>query len=946
MGTLNWKYGLAIGVALAAVLGIPWFSSLWVEYQWFGSLGFSEVFQTQLWTRMGLFVVGGLVAGVCVFASTTLALRLSRRSGGWILRDPTGVARMNLGPLAGRLRIVASALVFLVGATAVSQWWNTWLLYSHRTPFGVSDPILGNDVGFYMFSLPLLEKVAGFALTLVVATLVLTAGTYAARGAVGVRGNRLHVEKPARVHVFVLGAVVMSLLGVRAWLSRYGLLFSTQGPVFGASYSDVNATLPALLGQVVAALLAAGVLVVAGLRESNRLAVGAVAVFAVAEVLAVQMYPNFVHRFTVAPNEAQKEAPYIGHNIAATRHAYGLDQVLERELTGQTGLTHEDIENNRGTLENVRLWDHQPLLETFGQIQEIRTYYEFAAVDNDRYMIDGRLRQTMLSPRELASDSLPNRTWINERFTFTHGYGITLGPVNGATEEGLPRLLIQDIPPESSIDLKVTRPGIYFGELLNDHVFVGTGTREFDYPSGEGNVYTAYDGKAGVSISPLLTRVAVALQLNSLKLLLSNDITEQSRVLLHRRIRDRVTTLAPFFSYDRDPYMVVRDNGTLAWIMDGYTVSRRYPYSQPMRRSLNYIRNSVKVVIDAYDGTTTYYSADDQDPILATWRKVFPNLVRPLSEMPKDIERHLRYPEDLFQIQAQQFSTYHMKRPELLYNREDQWEVPALRSAAGTGPVAPYYTVMRLPGESKEEYILMLPFTPKSKDNLAAWMVARMDGEHRGQMVVYQFPKDRLVYGPQQILNRINQDADISRQISLWDQRGSEAILGTLLVIPIEKSLVYVCPLYLRSSGGRIPELKRVIVVHENQIAMDTTLEGAIHILFPKARNTPTDPTDTTVSAAEGSQSPTEASETGVGTPVRGPWDEAMDRIVRAHQETKDALKQEDWKRYGIAMAELRDAIESIENGAGTLNGAANGVRSELGTHGQPGAEPRTQDSP
>ena len=544
-------------------------------------------------------------------------------------------------------------------------------------------------------------------------------------------------------------------------------------------------------------------------------------------ILAAMCIPPFCKSSWSTPNELIKETPYIEHTIAGSLRGYGLDQTENHILKGTASLTAENIKANAPTIENIRLWDQEPLLDTLGQIQEIRTYYQFHSVDNDRYMIDGVYRQTLLSPRELLADSLPNRTWINEHLTFTHGYGIAMSPVNEVTPEGLPVLLIKDIPPQSSVDLTVTRPEIYFGELPNDHVFVNTGTKEFDYPEGEKNVYTNYQGKGGVTIGSFIRKAILAARFKTMKILFSQDIENDSRVLMYRNITERVQQVTPFLRLDNDPYLVI-SGGRLLWVYDAYTVSDRFPYSEMIPNFGNYVRNSVKVVIDAYEGSMNFYIADPKDPIILTYREIFPNLFKDMDEMPEDLKSHIRYPSDLFSIQTFIYATYHMSTPQVFYNKEDQWEIPEIDGKI----MQPYYTIMKLPSKEKEEYILMLPFTPKGKANLSAWMVARSDGDHYGKLVVYTFPKQKLIYGPSQIVARINQDADVSRQISLWDQRGSSVIQGNLLVIPIDETLIYVRPLYLKADAGKIPELKRVIVGYEDNIAMEKTLDEALHKIF------------------------------------------------------------------------------------------------------------------
>lgn len=914
----------AVAVATVVLAAIVWpiAAHFYTDLRWFRSVGYGDVFTTVLGARVGVGVVVALLVAAALWLNLYLAARLTRGLAGVRLQDPTGTARLDVGSVAPRLALPLCLLVGIGAGFPASDHWATWLRWRHAVDVGARDPLLGHDVGFYLFRLPALEAVGSLVAWVLVLSFLGAAAMHAVRGGLRATGRGLTAQPRTRLHLSVLGALFFVWLAFEAWLDAPRLMYSTTGPVAGASYADVHARLPALRVEIAAALVAAALVAASATRRRLGLLVAGVGLYLVVEVLGVRVYPAIVQRFEVLPNEAAKEAPFISHNIAATRAAYRLDEVDERELSGETSIDRADIERNRATVENIRLWDHQQLLDTFSQIQEIRTYYEFASVDNDRYVIDGELRQTMLSPRELAAESLPSRTWINEHFTFTHGYGLTLGPVDAATDEGLPVLFVKDIPPVSSVDeIQVTRPAIYFGELSNDYVFVRTAAREFDHPSGEDNVYSSYDGAAGVHLDSAFTRAAMATRVGALKLLLSDDIDEDSRILLYRNVRDRVQRIAPFLRFDSDPYMIVREDGTLAWIQDAYTVSDRYPYAQPIG-GLNYIRNSVKAVVDAYDGTVTFYAADPDDPLLKVWKNIFPALFTSMDEMPEDVRAHLRYPEDIFRIQTELFTIYHMAEPDLVYNREDQWEIPSVQRSGTVERMVPYYTVMRLPGEEDAEYIQMIPFTPKRKDNLAAWMVVRMDGEHLGEMIVYTFPRDRLVFGPQQVMNRISQDADISRQISLWDQRGSQVIMGTLLVIPIEQALLYVTPLYLRSEGGRIPELKRVIVSYENRIAMQPTLDAAIDELFG--------PAEGEAPAAAGraeAEPPTEAepeadtrAEPEAGDAPERPAAVAADatpgdlaRQARRHFERAvEAQRRGDWAGYGEELGRLEALLRRM----------------------------------
>ncbi|HET7220021.1 MAG TPA: UPF0182 family protein, partial [Vicinamibacterales bacterium] len=580
--------------------------------------------------------------------------------------------------------------------------------------------------------------------------------------------------------------------------------------------------------------------------------------------------------------------------------AYALDNVEERPLSGEARLTRQDLERNATTIENVPLWNDQPLLDAFGQLQEIRTYYDFISVDNDRYTIDGKYRQIMLSARELNPRSLPSRTWINEQLTFTHGYGLTLGPVNEVTPEGLPVLFIRDLPPTSTVDLTVTQPAIYFGELSEDHVFVRTKTQEFDYPRGEDNVFATYQGTGGVPLGGLFRRLLFAIRFRSTDTFFSPNLTPESRVLLHRRIRERVSQIAPFLSFDPDPYLAI-SSGRLVWIQDAYTTSDRYPYSTSSG-GLNYIRNSVKVTIDAYHGTTSFHLLDEKDPIAATIAKVFPGLFQPMSAMARDLRQRLRYPQTIFALQASMFATFHMTNPDVFYNREDQWEVPSFDVNGKPERMEPYYTIMKLPGERDAEYIQMLPYTPRQKDNLAAWMAARSDGEHYGKLMVFPFPKQTVIFGPRQIAARISQDQVIAPQITLWNQQGSEVIQGTLLVIPIEESLVYIRPLYLRAANGKIPALTRVIVAYQNQIVMEPTLEEALARLFQRAETPPAarpQPQAPEVTAPETAAAP--STDADLAAQAR----EHYERAMRAQREGNWALYGEEIKRLGEVLEKM-----------------------------------------
>jgi uncharacterized membrane protein (UPF0182 family) len=882
------------------VLVVPTLVRLAAEWPWFTSLGYGRVFTTRL-------VAGGLLGlgvGAVAFAFLYANLRFAQRGvvpNPLVVQLNTAAPPVDVTRLARRLALPAAlglALLFAIGASA---GWLRVLQFLHRTPFGATDPVFGRDLAYYVFTVPLVGAALGLVSTLTLLALVATVALYVLRRDVVAFQRNVTVEPSARLHLAGLIALLFLVAAVRVYFVRLpGLLYSTTGPLVGASFADLHATLIGLRLAGIAALVGAAlVLWGATSRRLARHTALAVVIYLGVSLLGVTVYPAVVQRLVVAPNELVKETPQLAYHIAATRRAWGLDSVVTRDLTGEARLTERDIRANRPTIDNVRLWDRDPLLQTFGQLQEIRTYYDFVSVDDDRYMIDGQYRQVLLSPRELNSASLPTRTFINERLTFTHGMGLTLGPVNQVTEEGLPVLFIKDVPPVSSVSLRVTRPEIYFGELTDSWVFANTGQREFDYPSGDENIFASYQGSGGVRVGSFLRRLVLATYFRSLKVLLSSDITNDSRALYVRNIRQRARMALPFLIFDGDPYIVIDAGGRLRWILDAYTATSRYPYAQPLANGVNYMRNSVKVVIDAFDGSVTAYLADPADPLVRTFAKIFPGIFQPLDSMPADLRAHLRYPEDLFRVQSDMYATYHMAEPEIFYHREDQWQKPVLSIAPERAEMFLRHMVMRLPEERQAEFILMVPFTPRGKDNLASWMVARNDGDRYGELVVYRFPKQSLVFGPTQIVNRINQDTEIARQVSLWDQGGSQVIRGNLLVIPIEESLIYVMPLYLRAQGGRIPELKRVVVAHENRVVMEETLEEGLAQLF--GGGGAVEPSR--IAAAPGA----------AGQPDNARAIDLARRAAESFRRAVAAQRAGDWARYGEELSRLEEVLRQLQ---------------------------------
>ena len=888
---------ILLAAVVLALIVVPSLAGLLTDWWWFREVGFQVVFTRSVLARGDLFLAG--------FAVTALILHLNLRvAQRGIVLNPVV---MRVGPSTPQLDVSRSVrraspwivvvLAFFAGLAATSLW-DVALAAMNRTPFGVTDPVFGRDVGFYVFTLPALAAVLAYLFALLFLALLLLLVVYALRGAFTVRGRSAHVERRAGIHLAAVLAALFLVAAAQLWLvDASNLLYSTTGPLVGASYTDLHASLPALRLCAVAAVAAAAAVLVGGLRERLlRHALFAIGGYAAIAVLGRGLVPLVMQKFVVAPTELTRETPYLRAHIAATRAAWGLDGVEVRDLGSETPLTLATLRANTPTIENVRLWERDPLLQTFGQLQEIRTYYDFVSVDDDRYWIDGKYRQILLSPRELNPASLPTRTFINEHLTFTHGMGLTLGPVNQSTAEGLPVLFVKDLPPTSSVSLNVTRPQIYYGELDDDYAFVGTRQREFDYPSGDADVYAAYTGTGGVRVGNVWRKLLLAVRFGSSNVLFSQDITSDSRALYNREILGRAQKALPFLTFDPDPYLVITPAGRLEWILDGYTSTDRYPYAQRLVDGTSYMRNSVKVVIDAYDGSLKAFVSAPADPLVRTWARVFPGILAPLDSFPADLKPHLRYPDQIYRIQTGLYATYHMDAPVDFYHREDQWQIPIVNRSTGGAVPFMRHIIMKLPGEAQEEYVYMVPFTPRGKDNLAAWMVARNDGAEYGKLRVYRLSRQSLVFGPTQIENRINQNTEISQQVSLWDQRGSQLIWGDLLVIPIGTSLLYVQPLYLRASGGKIPELKRVVVAYQNEVAMAETLDAALAELFGGSAG----PRSQVVPAGETAASGVDAQR-------------ALVAEARQHYENALAAQRAgDWARYGDEIKALGDVLSRL----------------------------------
>ncbi len=798
-------------------------------------------------------------------------------------------------PLYRRFLLPGSMVAAFMLAAPTAGRWPEAIRFLHAVPFGATDPLFGRDVGFYVFVYPFLAAAQQFLLfALVLATLAVAAVYVLARG-IQLVPQRLIVHPWAKGHLL---ALVAALLLVKVWgyvLDRYALLLSSGGAAFGASYADVHATLPVLSLVMGLAGLASVLCLVQIARPGFRLAVAGVGLWLAGSLLGLGAYPALVQRLHVSPNEIVAERPFIERTIAATNRAYGLDRIEVRPFPAQEELTPALLQRNDTTIKNIRLWEHRPALDSYAQLQEIRPYYKFVDVDNDRYRLDGEYRQLMLSVRELSHAHLQNREWLNEHLVYTHGYGAVVGPVNRVTREGLPEFFVKDIPPAGTAALRMTQPEIYFGEVANPYVLVRTLRPELNYPVGDQNVYTRYAGKGGVAIGSWWRRLLFAARFAEIKMLLSQEVGPESQILLHRAITERVEVIAPFLRLDRDPYPVITADGRIVWMLDAYTTSAHFPYSQPTPALGNYIRNPVKVTVDAYDGTVRFYLVQPDEPIARAYAGAFPELFQPIGAMPEDLRAHIRYPQDLFGIQARMYALFHMLDPQVFYNKEDLWTIPIRKSEGRDVEMEPYYTIMRLPAESREEFILLLPFTPVRRDNMIAWLAARSDLPNYGKLVLFDFPKGKLVFGPRQVEARIDQDAFISQQISLWSQAGSQVIRGSLLAIPIEESLLYVQPLYLAAERGRLPELKRVITAFGNRIAMDETLETSLQQIFGRGRE---------VAAA-----PAPGPALAAGQPGQRLAGQALEHFQRAQEH----LRRWNWTGFGEELRRVEEILKSLK---------------------------------
>ncbi|MBS4022002.1 MAG: UPF0182 family protein [Dethiobacter sp.] len=901
MRLMKW---LVPGLVVLFFILLNFSSRLYLDWVWFNQLGFAGVFTTILGSFWAVRLAAWLFFAVFLYVNLYLTQRAVLDMPNLVLRQvlmnsPGG--NMLTKRRLNRVFLLASLLIPVILTSHLGAEWMRIRFFFAGGEAGLVDPIFNRDVGFYIFRLPFFDLLYQYLMAVLVVSIMLCGAIYLFINPPQQLGLRGIFARRGQVHLSLLLALTFLTRAFGYHLQALGLVFSPRGAAFGAGYADVAAQLPAYRVLAVLAILAAAALLVNARLRSPRLIAGSVVLLVAASVLLGGVWPGFVQKFQVEPNEFAREEEFLRHNIQFTRIAYGLNDIQRREFPLTGALGYGELLANEGTINNIRLWDWRPLRDTFGQLQGLRPYYRFFDVDTDRYMIDGQYRQIMLSAREMNVDALPARSWINERLIYTHGYGVVASPVNEVSGQGQPNLLLRDFPVAGPADIRVDVPQIYYGELTNNYIFTGALTDEFDYPQGEQNAFTRYDGEGGIPLGGILRQLLFSLRFSDYRLLISSELQAGSRVHFYRNIRERTQKVAPFLQYDGDPYLVI-NNGRLFWLIDAYTTTDRFPYSEPYQR-INYIRNSVKVVVDAYDGTVKYYISDPDDILIQAYDRIFPGLFTPIAQMPEGLRKHIRYPEQMFKIQSRVYATYQMQNTQVFYNREDRWDWPKEIYQGSAQTMEPYYTIIRLPDGTAPEFVLMLPYTPYNRDNMVAWLAGRSDGDNYGELIVYQFPKGELLYGPAQIEARIDQDPRISEQLSLWNQRGSSVIRGNLLVLPIRGSVLYVEPLYLRSDQSQFPELARVIVAYGERVVMERTLDEALAAVF-----------GLTFGQVPGTPEPPVTGEPVIpGEPVEGELHELIRRASQAFILSEEAVRRGDWAEYGRLQQELGSILIRLE---------------------------------
>lgn len=885
------KLWLVLGLLFVTFfIALPMLASFITELWWYQSQGFEQVFWRRFTAQLELFFVVLIPTFLIYFANWRLAWRFGE--GGALF--PAGRQR--------RMVLLAALAISMASAFSSVGGWGAFLRFYHATPFGETDPLFGRDIGFYFFSLPFLSFVRGKLQSIFVLSLAGSAAIYYLTRSISISTGRPWLRIPGRVrlHLTFLTALLLLAWGADYWFQRYLLLFSPTGVVFGAGYTDVAVILPALNVLTFAAAAAAALLLLNFFKPMWKLSAAVICSLLVLGWVSRTMLPALVQQYRVKPNEYEMESRFIGYSLDCTRRGFGLAGVKTVEMTPDVAVTAQELAADQETVHNIRLWDYSPLLRTYNQLQAIRTYYDFPDVFIDRYEIDGKNRQVILSVRELDLSQLQNRTWVNSRLEFTHGYGVVMNPVNEVAPGGLPNFFMKDLPTSSIVDIPLERPEIYHGTKPDSYVLVKTEVKEFNYPLGNSNIRSTYDGSGGVPIGTLWRRLVFTLRFRDSEILFTNALNKDSRIIFHRNAQQAISKLAPFLALDEDIYPVL-DEGRVLWAQDCYTYSSNHPYSRPFSSSdpslkrfdgVNYIRNSVKATVDAYDGKVVFYLVDDKDPLAVTWRKIFPALFAEGGEMTEGLRRHMRYPENLFEVQTEVYGTYHMTDTNTYYNREDVWEVtPAGRQRR----IQPNYVTMRLWGGGKPEFAIIVPYMPLGRDNLIGWMAGRCDPENYGELLVYEFPKQKQIYGPAQIEALIDQNPEISAQLSLWGQHGSDVIRGDLLVVPTGKSLLYVQPLYIKAERGEMPELKRVIVSSGGRVTWDETFDGALRSLMGQK-------------IAAGT---TQQRAPRLDTPADG-----LAALARRAQTRYDtalrAQRDGDWAQYGARIKELGEVLSQM----------------------------------
>lgn len=930
----NSKSGAALGIIVFIVtVAISLFAlcaKVWTDYLWYQSVGQTSVF----WTRFGSIatVSSTTFSIVAVFLLVTLLVALFL-SPGWqrstheqtqayVINTPQGPRTIQnprsfldavgdkLAPVLRAVISITALIIAFMFASSVAQHWETMRLALAHIKFDASDPQFGINVGFYVFQLPAIKIALAKVGELIVLGTFLTALVYLFAGGIKPWAKGQKVSPHAKAHLSVLLMLFMFYQAALTAIKVLELNYSPRGQVLGISYTDAHAQLPAYIAMIAICVLIALVLIINIFRKGWRLPLIAVGVWAVVSIVLTGIFPEIVQRFVVAPNEVSLEAPYIKRNIASTRQAYGLSDISEKTFPATNDLTAKAVEEDSDTIDNVRLWDPAVAKKGYEQLQAIRPYYNFNDVDVDRYKVNGQMRQVLISPREMNIDQLAStaQTWVNQHLVYTHGYGSVMNAASEYDSRGLPAFIVGDVPPKVAAnvtktkELTITEPRIYYGEEESQYVIVNTSMKEFDYPLGEKNATTTYKASTGVKVGSLPRRVAWAMRFQSLQMLLSGYVKSDSQILMHRNVKERINELAPWLALDDDLYTAIID-GRIVWVADGYTTTSMYPYSERLEGSrVNYMRNSVKVTVDAYTGKTTFYAFDENEPILKAWRTIFPSLFVSGKEMPEALRAHLRYPQQLFSAQAEIYRTYHMTDPTVFYNKEDQWEIPGVQNKQA---MEPFFVLLKLPGSKQEQFYMMQPYTPRNRNNMIGWMAVSSDPGSYGKRTVYLFPKERVILGPEQIIARINQDPVISPQFSLWNQRGSQVIFGNMVVVPIQNSIVYVQPVFLQAEQTAIPELVSVVVAYGDKMVMDRDFKTALKKVFDDGTTSPNGSssggsTDSGSSSTDTTQMP--SAQTGT----------LAQQADTLYKEAIVAQKAGDWATYGAKIAELGAVLSQL----------------------------------